>query len=118
MKKLSLTSILMVCMSIAAIAVYAATTKIMVATSPGARAVNTIGIGKPVHIEAIGCLPASGTVVVHRITGNSTNQDCLRPAIRRKIQRGHCWHKLCCSGRHLALRRHIHQRNSARDLRC
>lgn len=74
MKKLSLTSILMVCMSIAAIAVYAATTKIMVATSPGARAVNTIGVGKPVHIEAIGCLPADGTAVLYRITGNSTNQ--------------------------------------------
>lgn len=69
MRKFGITAILM----IAALAVYAATTKVLVSTAPGTRDVQSFNVGKPVHIEAIGCLPATGTVVLKRISGDVTN---------------------------------------------
>lgn len=61
------------CTLIAALAVFAATTKVLIASAPGTRTVNTINVGKPIHLEAIGCLPANGTVVISRVTGATTN---------------------------------------------
>lgn len=57
-----------------ALAVHAATTQVIVSTEPGTRDVGTLRVGKPVHIEAIGCLPAAQTVTVYRVTGSATNQ--------------------------------------------
>lgn len=57
-----------------AMLVMAATTRVVVNTQgPGTKTVNTIGVGKPIHLECIGCLPASSTVIVSRVTGSATN---------------------------------------------
>lgn len=74
MKKVTLRAIIMATLMLMIVmSVYAATTKVLVATEPGVRQVQTFGIGKPVHLEAIGCLPAASTVMVYRVSGAVTN---------------------------------------------
>ena len=76
MKKLTLCLI-----AVAAIGAAAAmaATKVTVFAEPGPRALDTVDVAKPVYVEVINALPATGTVTVSRVVGNVTNTFVTAP---------------------------------------
>ena len=70
MKKLTLCFI--AAAVICAVAVKAAT-KVTVFAEPGVRTVDTVDVAKPVFVEAINMLPATGTFTLSRVVGTVTN---------------------------------------------
>lgn len=51
-----------------------AATKVTVFAEPGTRTLDTADVAKPVYIEVISGLPATGTVTVSRVVGAVTNE--------------------------------------------
>lgn len=71
MKKLTLCLI-----AVAAIGAAAAmaATKVVVFAEPGTRTVDTVDVAKPVYVEVINGLPATGTATFSRVVGSVTNE--------------------------------------------
>lgn len=76
MKKLTLC--LIAAAAIGAAAAMAAT-KVTVFAEPGTRTVDTVDVAKPVFVEVINALPATGTVTVYRVVGTVTNTIITAP---------------------------------------
>ncbi len=76
MKKLTLCLI-----AVAAIGAAAAmaATKVTVFAEPGTRTLDTVDVAKPVYVEVINALPATGTVTVSRVVGTVTNTFVTAP---------------------------------------
>lgn len=65
--------------AIGAAAAAMAATKVTVFAEPGPRTVDTVDVAKPVYVEVINALPATGTVTVSRVVGTVTNTFVTAP---------------------------------------